>query len=404
MAPVDRVIFHIGIHKTGTTAIQGSLVRSSDALLARGVLYPQTGRRGAGQAQLAAEVRDGTAPWDAPIHRSLLNEVRRSAAPVLILSAEDFSSHPRAARWARTLCSQLQPQQVRVVAYLRPQWDYLESSYAGRVKTGKTWAPFDRYFENALASGRPDYLSRLAPWRDAFGAVEVRPYAPDLLLHADVVADFWEAVGLGAPIERAEDLANRRTGARATEMLRQIRMVLAHQGLDRLIPVRQVLGRGRRRIEAELPNDPAFAPLTRELVLEAAERFARANAELVREYLGGRHATLLAPPASLNRTSSTWNLRDASDEELSVLAGAFEQVMGEVSAGGREGRRRGRRSVARRKAAPRTPSAEMRAGSGDAPETAPRPPARIWRRVLPYRRRRPSGRGSESPDRLLAAP
>jgi hypothetical protein len=346
---VERIVFHIGTHKTGSSAIQGSLLQSSDALLARGILYPRTGRGRPGLARLTDELRESSTPAEAPVHRALVDETLTSDASVLVLSAEDFSSPrsaPRSAAWARSLCTELRADRSNVVAYVRPQWEWIESSYAQQVKTGLIWAPFADYLEAMLASDSLDYRTRLDPWREAFEDLEVRPYSSALLFDGDVVDDFWKTVDFGRPIQRAELFANHRLGARTTEMLRTIRSVLAERGLDDRLPVRRALARASRRIEADLPRDDPFSPLTSELVARAAERFAASNAEVVRRHFGGLHAELFAPPTDLERDPSRWSLEHASTREREVFAGALAQVLDEA--------RTGKEATGRRKAVPST--------------------------------------------------
>jgi len=94
---LDRVILHIGTHKTGTTAIQGSLGEASDALLSRGVLYPRSGRRGVGHVELARLAEHpGEMPGGREGEQELLEEIRAASPSTLVLSAErppaDFPS------------------------------------------------------------------------------------------------------------------------------------------------------------------------------------------------------------------------------------------------------------------------------------------------------------------------
>jgi len=85
---IDRLVLHIGSHKTGSTAIQRSLRDATDLLLERGILYPRTGRSGVGHAQLANELVNTSGPLTAiPSHLGLIEEVRVSRPRTLLLSA-----------------------------------------------------------------------------------------------------------------------------------------------------------------------------------------------------------------------------------------------------------------------------------------------------------------------------
>lgn len=327
---IDRLVIHIGTHKTGSTAIQRSLVGAREFLLARGILYPKPGRdRLAGHGELARGLTATSgAPTETPTHLAFLEELRDTGASVLVISAEglgsDFSG--RSVAWARAACEELRPREARILAYVRPQWEYMESSYAQRVKDGRTWVTFEEYFERGLGDRRYDYSSVFDPWREALGErLELRPHAPELLMGGDAVTDFWHAAGLGPPPVSRDGFPNRRTGARTTEMLRALRALLADHRLDELLPATKVVRRARERIEAELPGDRPFAPFTPDLVSRVVERFAASNEALVRDYFGGRHASLFSPPTELER--STWSLTEATDQELRVFAGVVGDAL-----------------------------------------------------------------------------
>lgn len=356
---LERIVFHIGTHKTGTTAIQVSLGKAHDHLLARGVLYPRAGRGGPGHAQLARELRSTDAPLaKVPSHLGILEEVRTARPATLVVSSEELLTvgSPRPVEWARHLCEELQPAHVDVLGYVRPQWERIESQYAVRVRTGRGWEPFEQALERMMVDKRFDYVETFRPWRQAFGdRLELRPYGADLLLGGDAVTDFWNSVGLGAPPE-PPDHANPRPGARTTEMLRLLRAFLADHHLDVLVPppaephprpqqraVQEMLRRARRRIESAFTDDRPFSPLTQEMVVRLAAHFAASNERLVQTYLAGRHESLFSPPNE-PREPSTWSLSDASEDERRF----FAQLVGETLI-------------------------ELRPGSGEAPSRAASP-------------------------------
>ena len=337
---LERIVFHIGMHKTGTTAIQGSLSRAYDTLLARGILYPHAGRAGPGHAQLARELMNTNAPVDrAPSHLGLLEEVRRAHPATLVVSSEQLlrvgSSRP--VEWARHLCEELQPARVDVLGYVRPQWERIESQYAVWVRTGRSWGTFEQAVERMLADKRFDYLETFEPWRQAFGeSLELRPYGADMLLGGDAVTDFWDSAGFGAPPEPPQQ-DNVRPGARTTEMLRLLRAFFAHHRLDTLLPqpageptrpreraVQEMLRGARRRIEAAFADDRPFSPLTQEMVVSIAGHFAASNERLVQTYFAGRHESLFSPPSE-PREPSTWSLSHASEDERRSLRSSWRR-------------------------------------------------------------------------------
>ena len=328
---IDRLVLHIGSHKTGSTAIQRSLADATDSLLARGILYPRAGRRGVGHAQLANELVNTNGPLMAiPSHLGLIEEVRASRPSTLLLSAEGFTNKgsARPAGWVRGLCEALEPQDLRIVGYVRPQWECLESTYADRVRVGIVWAPFAEWLEGALEGESDfDYIRRFAPWREEFAErLEIRLYAAPSLSGRDAVDDFWHAVGLGPPPTHRPHHENRiRSGARTTEMLRRLRAFLAEHHLDGLVRVRETLLGAYRRIQAEPIEDLPFSPLTSEDVTRIAKRFAPTNEEFVREYLRGVRGNPLSSPK--RDEPSTWSLSEASERERRLFAKLVEEAL-----------------------------------------------------------------------------
>jgi len=340
---LDRLVLHIGAHKTGTTAIQGSLVDAYDSLLARGILYPRAGRLGTGHDQLARELYVDVSPpvTETMSHLELLEEVRAVRPSAVVVSAEDLSApnpRERAIAWASHLGEELQPREMRVVAYVRPQWEYIASSYAQRVKQGATRLPFEQHLEWAFGEGsaRFDYCQRFDAWREAFGdRLEIRLYAPELLRGGDVVSDFWRAVGLGSPPEADNEYSNRRLGAVTTEMLRALHEFLSEHQLDEVVPVGLILGRARRLLNVQFPDDPPFSPLTPALVARIAERFAASNDAFVREYLGVRETSFFTPAEGLEIEPTTWSLSEASERERVVFEEIVRHAVRQARAGAR---------------------------------------------------------------------
>jgi hypothetical protein len=203
---LERIVFHIGTHKTGTTAIQESLGKAYDSLLARGILYPRAGRAGPGHAQLARELLStDVPPANVPSHLEILEEVRTVRPATLVVSSEQLLGvgSPRPVEWARHLCEEIQPAHVHVLGYVRPQWGWIESQYAVWVRTGRRWASFEHALEPMMADKRFDYLETFSPWRQAFGdRLELRPYGADLLLGGDAVTDFWKSASGRRPTPR----------------------------------------------------------------------------------------------------------------------------------------------------------------------------------------------------------
>ncbi|MDX1621492.1 MAG: hypothetical protein R3320_10905, partial [Nitriliruptorales bacterium] len=94
----DRLVAHIGTHKTGSSAVQAAFSAAADRLRRRcGVVYPVAGQVGSGgHLNLCWEVSED--PRFDPSRGAVddvIAEVRGSSAATAVLSAETLTSRPR---------------------------------------------------------------------------------------------------------------------------------------------------------------------------------------------------------------------------------------------------------------------------------------------------------------------
>jgi hypothetical protein len=148
---------HIGTHKTGTTSLQELLARNDRTLRRSGLLVPKACRidRHSGHHNLAWEL-SGDPRFESRFgtFHSLLAEVRTSHAPSVCLSSEDLEllhDDPHALALLRDglLDAGYAP---KIVVYLRPQADYIESAYAEIIKLRRV--DFEHFLESILTDGR----------------------------------------------------------------------------------------------------------------------------------------------------------------------------------------------------------------------------------------------------------
>lgn len=185
-----RTDIHVGLHKTGSTHIQALLRRNSATLGKRGILYPETGIRGAGQHQLAwaHTRRDGDpAIWD-----TLLSEVRETAPDRVILSSEEFEFIRDAGTW-RQISAALGGD-VRVICYVRPQAEYIESSFGQHIENGHL-VEFSGHW--GRIARRLQYANLLGALEDALGlnAITVRVFQKKAFA-GDLSTDFLTTLGI----------------------------------------------------------------------------------------------------------------------------------------------------------------------------------------------------------------
>ena len=155
--PSNRIVFvHIGTHKTGTTSLQELLAKNARAFARYGLLIPKAGRieANSGHHNIAWEL--GADPRFDPAFgtlESLLREMACAVTRTACISSEDFELlHADDGALTRLrdgiTAAGYTP---KIVLYVRPQADYLESAYAEVVKARDV--DFDDFFESIVSTG-----------------------------------------------------------------------------------------------------------------------------------------------------------------------------------------------------------------------------------------------------------
>lgn len=191
-----EVLLHVGMHKTGTTALQYALDGYDDSRLRYARLGDinhsiamVTAFAGAPQSyhvwqQLGASA-DQVARKAAAFRQSLLSELALPHRKLVIIGEEISMLYPAAiAEMLATLRgSGRRPQ---ILAYLRDPLGYVTSAFQQQVRGGQT----------SFALPRPLYAKRFEKFVTQLGrdAVTFRDYAP--LARHSVVADFAELIGI----------------------------------------------------------------------------------------------------------------------------------------------------------------------------------------------------------------
>ena len=255
------LLFHIGLHKTGTSYLQALLRANAAALGSAGIHYPEY------RDPFLAAQRDGnhttavnkSAPG-LPLAGALDQYLDLSSpCPTLLLSAEQFSQAPGIAALAGEAELLARERRPRFVVYFRRYDELSERAWSQAVKD---WAvgPFSSpYYDVDLG-----LLPRLAPLIAAYGtrAITIRPYNPQVWVDGRLGADFFTALG------RAEIwplMANRRDTTKNAALSRSHSWLLS-QVADR---------RQKQRLLAHFADHPLpVPPETSRFFLSPAERQA----------------------------------------------------------------------------------------------------------------------------------
>lgn len=237
---MGRLVLHIGMHKTGSSAVQHVLVRNRHLLRAAGVHYPlvkgPSGRRLSKQSELgmaiAHEKDHGAAhPFYGPSAACISRVARHAAdAKITIISAESLSGeHPCYASAFRPLAGQFE---TRIIVVLRDHADWAMSFYAQMVRNRDVAEArsFAHWCEDEWTRAHLDYPTILGWWADIFGAQSLRVIRYNG--GADVVKDVFAAAGLPRWTRYLPYVGRVRNASPDTGVLEQVRAQnAADQGL-----------------------------------------------------------------------------------------------------------------------------------------------------------------------------
>ncbi len=272
LAPGARLL-HVGLPKTGTTALQRTAAQRRPELLRQGVLYPGTryNHRRAGyafeQRSMAwGEPAPGQGAW-----RKVVAEIRAEPDRRVWLDNESFYDLP--AERAGDLLREVGGE-PHVVLTMRSIPAQLASSWSEYLKTGLR-VPFGRWVEGVLSDPpkpgltpsfpRRNDLSRLVTrWAELVGpdrvtVVVLDPADRDLVPHAFETMLGLEAGTLQA-VELAGDDANRSFTLAEAELVRGLNGAVRKRAdvefpeFDRFVRASAMVGLMRRRPERDEPR------------------------------------------------------------------------------------------------------------------------------------------------------
>lgn len=187
-----RIWLHIGMMKTGTTAMQEWCRAQAPALAAQGLLYVHPPRRAASGHLVKA--LSGPHPGHRDAIAALARDLKDKAGDVLI-SAESLAS--QGPRFLRPLVDALTGHDIRILIWLRRQDRYAEAYYKQVVKWNGVKLDFAHCLRTLAA--QLDYAAFLDQWQAAFPQVQLLPQVyeePDAPAGApDSIAAMLTAIG-----------------------------------------------------------------------------------------------------------------------------------------------------------------------------------------------------------------
>lgn len=293
-----EAILHIGLAKTGTTAIQNALWKSRKSLRDIGLHVAEEGRHGSGHHCVVWALRnDAKAEIFCPdFDLALLrDEINADFSRKIILSSEGFSNFAFKLRTLNALRSLLARRHTRVIVYVREQLDMINSLYCEFVKSFDTSESFEDFARRLMAEKRYDYSHWLAPFRDTFEEITVGVHSRSLLKNGDIVADFFGRIGADGAAPPASDTdapVNPSISSAEVSLCRAIRRELENRAvLPPKITARQwwqLKGALRRIVSEELtvPDTPYWGA-SGAIEAEITRRFSDANRIFSETYMDG---------------------------------------------------------------------------------------------------------------------
>jgi len=250
LLPAGARLFHIGPHKTGTTALQGAAAARRQQLLECGVLYP--GRTFNQRIAISAFMGkglgwnvDAAKPVRSPPHRhwrALLREMEHERERRVLFGHETASgaSDEHISDWARHLGPRL-----HVVLTLRAYNRMLPSLWQETLKRGGGRREFDRWLRRVVrladpeASGRPlrlDHAGQVRRWTEQLGPRNVTVVVLDPGDQAFMFHAFEDLlglpVGLLASASPVDHTVNRSMSATEAELFRRLNLATREAGLE----------------------------------------------------------------------------------------------------------------------------------------------------------------------------
>ena len=274
---MNRLVLHVGLHKTGTTAIQRFLFNNRSHLHAQGVQYLATGipegRASWGQHGLAWALKRGGDP------EGLWAQAKREAnASAALVSSEEFA-FVRQPKLFDPVLSAFSEWRIEVVCYLRRQDQMLESIYNHHVKACGETASIMEFAKRVWH--RLEYAEFLKGILQVCGknCLTVRAYERDAF-RVDIFDDFLLSIGITdtAGFKKPQQVLNPGLSAEGL-----VAMLAANKGLQGL-----ELDQARKKILAEHQSPPfsEHKVMTDYERRSLMDQFEDMNAEIAKDYLG----------------------------------------------------------------------------------------------------------------------
>jgi hypothetical protein len=317
-----KLVLHIGVHKTGSTAIQYFMAEKRALLANGGLLYPSAYVVNAGHHELAWALahrrRKGSTTVTAEeIVRAILDEAEMTGAETIVLSSEAFErlKSPE----TETLKVLFGGMTAEIIVYLRRQDDALLSIYNQRVKSSanRYCGTLDQLAANSKVISRLDYRALIQRWAEVFGsdALRVKIYDQSRFPEGNVIPDFLASLGVAVEWTDQNKQINQSIDPLSTEIIRRLnRRDIPEK--DRSILLERIVEASAARVSASTHvgwrGRESFMAL-----------FAQSNAEVARKWFGRQDGVLFENDPDPEMTRGPLNMSTEIEAVIDVLLEAL---------------------------------------------------------------------------------
>lgn len=186
-----KVIIHIGSHKTGTSFLQQFLFENRYLLKSHNILYPESILSGNNHGVFANLFKQPDKEQCKHNLEKLQKEINKFKPNILLISSECFLEGKAIASHFKALF-QIPYNEIKIVCYLRPQFDWFTSLYNEIIRD-----PFRRFTGNVKDSREflcqsYDYTNLIAPWVQAYSndSIHILPYSTTSFSNCSLKDDF----------------------------------------------------------------------------------------------------------------------------------------------------------------------------------------------------------------------
>lgn len=275
----NRLIIHIGTHKTGTTTIQTTLKAHRDALKADGILYPSTSSGDQSDRPkhviISAAARRVKGIEPVKQRQMLMEEFAQSGCHTMIISEESLST-PQASiqKFFEAFRNDFD---IEVICYLRRQDYFLESLYNQFVRepTKQISRNIEKFYKSNKTQTRLDYAAMLDAWRTVSQKVIALDFDAEVK-RTDLIKSFAEHLALPTALT-ASAIFNASPDMRCVLLLSKLNNLGIEYDVKRLI-------RAGKTVEEQGLFQRMKHILGRELRQQVINDFALSNAALQANY------------------------------------------------------------------------------------------------------------------------